>query len=92
MLSFVCSVTASLDMSISSTPSLGSGVDELPDRDDADTIIEPSIMKNMKNFTMPQMNRPHSTASTSLKKSFVFIFLKTFCLSFVCIICKFSDS
>ena len=60
-------------MSISRTPSLGITAPEPPENEAAEAIIEPSIIKNMKNFTMPQMNRPHSTASTHLTNSFVFI-------------------
>ena len=73
MLSELCSAITRLAMSITRTPSLGRTGAELL-TDEAEVAKEPIIIKKKIAFTMPHTNRPHSTASTHLTNSLVFIF------------------
>ena len=71
-LSEVCSVIDNLLISMSRIPSLGIIEDEL-EEEDAEPAMAPTIIMKKMALTMPQMSRPHNTASTHLKKLFVFI-------------------
>ena len=64
-------------MSIINTPSFGMTAPDPPDNE-ALASIEANIMKNMTDFTMPQTNRPHTTASTHFTNSLPFIVLNRF--------------